>query len=241
MGGTVIIPKFQGSGFNPTIKNAFQHACRIWEEKIPTTYPLSIEVRMAPLIGTGTLAMVETTYLHNSEGKDIEQAFAKRRTQIGWEGYYNYYVNRVDAIITFNSNQPFDYNEDPNNVSANKYDFITVAIQAIAKALGFYMTAFYDGINLVKLEPASALTEYVFDGYTSLSYQNIINNGGLSINYYNESWPLFCPNTYDLKYSLNYFAQDSSDLETIFMQPDIVKGKAIRYIGDSVKVARCRK
>lgn len=234
VGGTVIIPKFQGSGFNPTIKNAFQHACRIWEEKIPTTYPLSIEVRMAPLIGTGTLAMVETTYLHNSEGKDIEQAFAKRRTQIGWEGYYNYYVNRVDAIITFNSNQPFDYNEDPNNVSANKYDFITVAIQAIAKSLGFYMTSFFNGTNIVKLEPTSSLSKYVFGNNTSLSYQNIVNNGGKSINYAGRSWSLHCPSTYSLKFSLNYFAQDSSEVETIFMQPGISKGTAIRYIGDSV-------
>ena len=234
VGGTVIIPEFQGSNFNSTIRNAFQRACRIWEEKIPTAYPLRIMVRMAQLQDNSALAMVEPNYIQNLEDEYIEQAFAKRRTQIGWEGYYNYFTNRVDAIITFNSNQPFDYNENPNNVDGSKYDFITVAIQAIAKSLGFYMTSFFNGTNIVKLEPTSSLSKYVFGNNTSLSYQNIVNNGGKSINYAGRSWSLHCPSTYSLKFSLNYFAQDSSEVETIFMQPGISKGTAIRYIGDSV-------
>lgn len=233
-GGTVIIPIYQGSNFNPTIKNAFQHACRIWEEKIPTTYPLRIMVRMAHLIDNNALATVTPTYIQNLEDEYIEQAFAKRRTQIGWEGYYTNYVSQPDAIITFNSSQPFDYNENPNNVNANKYDFITVAIQAIARAIGFNMTSLYDGTNIVKIEPTSSLTKYIFGSNSSFVYQNIVNNGGKSISYAGRNWPLYCPSTYNMKYSLSYFAPDSTNLETIFMQPGIPKGTAIRYIGDSV-------
>lgn len=38
-GGTIINVNYEGSGISSTMKGAFEYACRLWEENIPTTYP----------------------------------------------------------------------------------------------------------------------------------------------------------------------------------------------------------
>ena len=155
-GGTVIKPTFFGSNFNPTIRNAFDYACKIWEEQIPTIYPLNIEVRIASLLGDSTLAMVEPQFTLGSDS--LENAIIKRYAQFnaGWETGENDFINNTDAIITFNSNKSFCYNTDVDNIPSDKYDFITVAIQAIGKALGFYMMAYYNGAYLFQFNNSSS-------------------------------------------------------------------------------------
>ena len=233
-GGTVIIPTYVGSGFNSTIRNAFDYACKIWEEQIPTIYPLNIEVRMASLIGDSTLAMVEPKFtlgnLMSPSVNDTENAIIKRYAQFdtGWRGAgASNFIGLTDAVITFNSNKLFSYKTSTNNIDSDKYDFISVAIQAIGKVLGFYMMAYYDGTNLNALNNCNQFTRYVLNNQQSLSYTNTIN--------YINGYSLFRPSVYDSNYSLNYFSINSASNETLFMQPGISTGTAIRYVGKSMQ------
>ena len=42
-GGTLINVNYVGSGINDTFKGAFERACKIWEENIPTTLPIKLK------------------------------------------------------------------------------------------------------------------------------------------------------------------------------------------------------
>lgn len=44
-GGTKIIPHFEGN-WSMEMRGAFEYACKIWEDELPTTYPLHIKVIM---------------------------------------------------------------------------------------------------------------------------------------------------------------------------------------------------
>ncbi len=227
-GGTVIKPTFFGSNFNSTIRNAFDYACKIWEEQIPTIYPLNIEVRIASLQGDSTLAMVEPQFTLDSSS--LENAIVKRYAQFtaGWDTDENDFISNTDAIITFNSNKSFCYNTDVDNMPSDKYDFISVAIQAIGKALGFYMMAYYDGTNLNQFNNSNTYTQYVMNNNSSIAYTNTLAS-------INNRYQLFRPSVYNTNYSLNYFVVSAANDETQFMQPGIPMGSAIRYIGDSMQ------
>lgn len=237
-GGSVIIPRYVGSGFNPTIRNAFSYACKIWEEQIPTTYPLNIEVRMGSLAGDSTLAMVEPQFsiedvlssqVVSFESGKKENAVVKRHAQLDgdWRIGENIYIESTDAIITFNTNKAFSYKTDTGIVASDKYDFISVAIQAIGKALGFYLMAYYDGTYLNAFSNGNMFTKYVMNNNQTLNYQYTIN----SI----DGTPLYHPSVYDGNYALSYFDIDSSNDETLFMQPGIALGTSIRYIGEDMQ------
>lgn len=62
MGGTVIRVNFdETNAISATQKGAFEYACRIWEENIPTTFPINITVKFGTLQNPQCLAYVEPT------------------------------------------------------------------------------------------------------------------------------------------------------------------------------------
>ena len=139
VGGTIIKPQYIGN-VSKKIKNAFEYACHLWEEKIPTTYPLMIGVSRANLGSSVILARV--TAFSAVDNPDEYRAYEKRVMQSS-DLFFpedSDYFEQLDAMIEFNSNAPFDYNTLASEAATDKYDFITVAIQAIFKALGFSAT-----------------------------------------------------------------------------------------------------
>ena len=237
-GGTIIIPTYVGSGFNSTIRNAFDYACKIWEEQIPTSFPLNIEVRMGTLAGDSTLASVEPQfnleadlcpYVYPHEIDNRENTIIKRHAQLDddWRVRPASYIESTDAIITFNTNKAFSYKINTSAIDPNKYDFISVAIQAIGKALGFYMMAYYDGTNLNTFTNSNLFTKYVMNGQQILGYQNTVSS------IYGAQ--LYRPLLYNNNYALSYFDIDAANNETLFMQPGIALGTSIRYIGEDMQ------
>lgn len=149
VGGTVIMPQY-GGGINNKMKNAFDYACHLWEEMIPTTYPLNFDIRTENLgSDSGILAVVIPANAEECVGKT--RVYEKRVLQSSDNHIYliedSDYFERIDATIIFNSKAKFDYNIDPTLISPNKYDFITVAIQSIYKTLGYSLTESVDTSN----------------------------------------------------------------------------------------------
>ncbi len=234
-GGTIINVTYQGSGFNSTIRNAFQYACKLWEEQIPTTFPLNITVRMAPLIGNNTLAFVTPKTCTFSDGTWLDRPSLKRRAQM--HSYLRTsaddFMNTADGEITFNSRARFSYETTSMDCPSDKYDFVTVAIQAIAKVLGFSLRAYYDGTNLVPFNESNVYTYSVLHGNNN--YQSIVNSGGALLHGRDQNWLLYSPAVYDVKNALSFFAIDHSNDETLCMQPVLSPGSVIRYIGGAMQ------
>ena len=57
-GGTKINVTYKGSGFFPYAKGAFEYACKLVEDAIPTIYPINITVKFTKISDNNCLAMV---------------------------------------------------------------------------------------------------------------------------------------------------------------------------------------
>lgn len=243
VGGTIINVKYEGSKISPTMKGAFEYACRLWEENIPTTYPINLTVQFANLQNTQCLATVEAA--HSGTVYHYDKVYAKRYAQLPMEdtnnwGTLEFFRDTRDALIVFTTRQPFDYTLDGENVNPNKYDFVTVALQAIGKALGFTLNAYASNMTLNRLEPYNKYTSCILTGLPADDYTRATSgNVYISPKYDlpNNIWNIYSQSPYDSRYSLNYFQKAPANHETLIMQPDVIsKGSAIRYIGEGMQV-----
>jgi len=230
-GGTVINVEYVGNGFNDKIKGAFEHACRLWEEKIPTTFPIKLSVKFSNISNSQCLATVNVINSDTYSGYD--KVYDKRFGQI--KHFWNcpsieYIRDEPDAIITFTSRKVFDYNINGSEIADGKYDFVTVAIQAIGKAVGFMCTATHtDEQSFEMLTPCNHFTSVILSNDATKNYQYATSD-----NAFIKQWKLHSPADFDNRFSLSYFQKDPSNTETLFMQPGIAKGSVIRYIGKSI-------
>ena len=78
VGGTTITATYAGGNISKTMEGAFEYACRLWEERIPTTLPLRFKVQVASL-GPNVLATSDPVYSDISI--NWERAFEKRVLQ----------------------------------------------------------------------------------------------------------------------------------------------------------------
>lgn len=246
-GGTIINVTYEGDKISSTVKGAFDHACRIWEENIPTAYPINITVKFSNITDSKCLAIVESKNAGSAGNENYEKVFDKRYEQI-YDKTYNketetlhYFRDTPDAIIQFSSQQPFDYTLNANNLNPDKYDFVTVALQAIGKALGLSLKAYANNNNLTKRSPYNIYTDKLLHDNSAQNYTlatseaAYIESGPLGK--IEGKWYLHSPAVFDAKTSLSYFKKDPDNKETLIMQPDIIsKGSAIRYIGDGMQV-----
>lgn len=187
MGGTVIRVNFdETNAISATQKGAFEYACRIWEENIPTTFPINITVKFGTLQNPQCLAYVEPTVGLLESDAYSSQCFSnvyfKRKSQIDDQmlDYATCTVEQFrdapDATITFSTRQPFDYTINSTAVPVNKYDFVTVALQAIGKALGFLTnTAIVGNNQLIRLEPRNEFTSVILGNDGVQNYKKAVS------------------------------------------------------------------
>ena len=136
-GGTIINVTYKGSKISQSVKGAFEYACKLVEDIIPTTYPINVTVGFVRMSDSKCLASV-SSYTDNvgvtSYSLGTDKIRTKRIVQIlGGEFKVDEekildFFESADVNIDFASNQPFDYSLDPSLISSQKYDFVTVAI-----------------------------------------------------------------------------------------------------------------
>lgn len=114
-------------------------------ERIPTTCPLRFDVRTAHLGADGPLAEIETR--HATTHPEWSRAYEKRMMAMGSVQQQHPDNDNADAVITFNADADFSYHTHVDEVDAARYDFVTVAMQAIFKALGFNLLNAVDADN----------------------------------------------------------------------------------------------
>ena len=145
-------------------------------------------------------------------------------------------MKSTDINIEFATNQPFDYSIDPALVSSQKYDFITVAIQALLKATGFVFKATCANEEIHALSTENFFTHNLLAGNTPK--ENYItatsNSAYIKSTRGSTKWPIESCAPYKPGISMNYFKTDPGNKETAIMQYGITKGTCIRYIGKSI-------
>lgn len=248
-GGTIINVTYQGSRIPPYVKGAFEYACKLVEDAIPTTYPINITVKFKDISDGNCLASVKTNpdnvnLLGYTSGTDKIMVKRYVQTRGDWDTSFNVsddvamnFFNSVDAAIEFSSTQPFDYNLDPSLVSGNKYDFVTVAAQALLKATGFIFKATCANNQLQALPSANNYTrELLYWNNASGNYEMAISGEAYITAHHGDGtqWPLVSDAPYKPGISLNYFKTDPNNRETAIMQYGIAKGSCIRYIGKAI-------
>ena len=246
-GGTIINVKYKGTRISYTQKGAFEYACKLVEENIPTTFPINITVEFENLQDDDCLALVETysvpfdTPISN---KRIDKVYLKRYAQIydympnfnKDEDGLKFFRDSPDAKIKFSSRVKYDYNIDQSKIDPDKYDFITVAIKALLKVVGFSLKAYSSGNTLIALTPSNQYTSTILSDDVHANYNLAISDSAYiipRIHSYNK-WLLVSKPPYRQGISLNYFV-DSPDKETAIMQYGLSKGSYIRYIGNSIQ------
>ncbi len=195
-GGTKLITEFEGN-WPFEMKGAFEYACKIWEEAMPTSLPIRILAKLDDNRQTTAISTVSTKRVSNNGMSPYAiYAPASYTSQIKGTVYYvmsgQGYTAMYDSILTEQMMADHDiiityYNKNnnladncsfslKNETESGKYDFVSVVLRDIAKGFGLIWQA-----NLIRNEEfrinLNTITPYEYYVLKSLGYDlNYVNN-----------------------------------------------------------------
>lgn len=254
-GGTVFKITYEPEeSWNNSMKGAFEYACKIWEEQLPSTLPLNIHAKIGPLRGTGNgnlLSRVLPTSHSYSTGGLGNELTCCTKFRLLEEYNYSHYVtlgdsirsedffNQPDITITYNQNMLGDFSFSLYSTPVDKYDFVTVVLRDIAKGLGF-ISGFTADTNMEVFHSINRIPTY----YEEV-IQNAIGTDNPHVAYINSTQgqlplsvqnygnlKLYAPHVWKNGVSLNYFIPDSTKRITELLAYDFGRGSVIRNITD---------
>ena len=257
--GTKIIPVFEGS-WNYEAEGAFRYACKIWEEAIPTTFPIVVKAIMDNVTPNDQYSEVmSTAYLHNESGGMIGQYMTSllvqaKATMFGEEtGQYfrdagelqldsTMFFTPEIQIIYYNYNDKIDNNcsfSIEGNTDGNHYDFVTMVLRDIGKGLG--VTCSFKGARnastgtrFLRVDK-STITPFEEEVLLSLGFNSD------SCTWYNNAtqgylnvggYSLYAPSQWDRERSLNYMMPNDGEYISQVLDYNFGKGSVVREIDD---------
>lgn len=252
-GGTIILCNYVGD-WTEDMKGAFEYACKIWEETLPSCPPIKVTAKLGKIRGAGngkTISKVNMTTLDLPEsGPKIALSRIKNVLLQDFNACWsNQFYNEIssksimdlpDFSITYNTDCldeiSFAINENP----IDKYDFVTIVLRDIARGLGFgsSFTAnptkeeLYLPLDCTPFEShIRKALNYTTDASTAYTKAT---QGILPINIDNYgTLALYAPNPWENGMSLNFFIPDSLKPITELLTYNFNKGLLIRDIADS--------
>lgn len=255
-GGTKITVTFEGN-WSYDMRGAFEYACRIWEEAMPTTFPIRIKAVLDETQSRTELSKIQNkVFIHLNDSLTI-YPFSGRSTVLQIKGtkYHEFtgadtqtYDNIItkemfiedDIIITY-------YNKDnrlvnncsfslDENIASNLYDFVTLVLRDLAKSFGLVwsskrVTNEMLRIDTLRLTPFEKNIILSLDANNDL-HQAYLNatNGEFTVSANGNSWKLYAPTIWDTERSLNYFIPDSTKKITELLSYEFGRGCVIRDI-----------
>lgn len=250
-GGTKFVVTYEGNWTNE-MKSAFEYACKIWEETLPTALPINITAKIAKIrtsgnneilsrVGISTMYYPRLSYSRTnlySQIKGVLLAEYNYGTNYQFvDSLTNEFFTQPDIIVTYNSDKLEEFHFTQDAKSVEKYDFVTLVLRDIAKGMGFYSGIKRNGAkNLLKIEESelNPFGKYLCENYltydTITAYTNA-TQGTLPV-YLNGygTVQLYAPVTWENDASLNYFLPDSTKTITELLSSDFGKGYVIRNI-----------
>lgn len=256
-GGTKIIPTFVGN-WTKEMEGAFEYACRIWEEAMPTTFPVKIEVILddKSSVSETVFSKVGFKIVNNTKNSfnfvtpSSPWSQIKANNWLNQAGVFNegafedfltpamfqdpemtitYYGKKIEKECSFSLGETID---------DNHYDFVTMALRDIARAFGLMWNGKVKApgsLNFLptKLTPFETNIVYVIgtdskEAYTKATTERIVV--GKSFGDSSNRWELYSPSTWDNSRSLNYFVPNTSQKITNLLSYDFGKGTVVRDI-----------
>ena len=255
-GGTKIIVDFNGNWTNE-MKGAFEYACKIWEEAMPTTFPIRILAKLDEETQSASLSRIAIQTRSHTNDKLSYHPYTNVSTwtQIKGTAYIDFsgrgnagiYDNILsedmfkehDITITYfnKSNKLIEncsFALDENTIDDNYYDFVTIVLRDIAKSFGIIWNnkivrneQFRINTNNILPYEKHVLDCLGYDGDNHQAYLNAIK-GSLAFG----KFTIYAPVTWDQERSLNYFIPDENVKLSQLLSFDFGRGSVIRDISD---------
>lgn len=233
------------------MKGAFEYACKIWAETLPTTLPIKITASLGTIKQDSTaLSEVKATgYMFPNSYSDGKRHLSSQIKAVSFKEYMRGHIvtfgdfltdetliNYPDFQITYNKQQidEFCFSLDASQVPSDKYDFVTVVLRDIARALGFFsdLTA---NINNRKVlftgtlpTPFEKLIRDALSTTDGKEAYERATNGSFAVKDLN----LYAPDPWINGVSLNYFIPDEQYKITQLLDYKWGRGDVIRDISD---------
>lgn len=249
-GGAKIIVDYEGD-WPLYMKTAFQHACEIWEEAMPTTIPIRVTAYMEESACDSDLLSDVSVAKQNISCPYAPQSVdAQLKSLIYNDVVRSVNHNYADSVdISFFENEDFNitYYKDiidencsfwlSNTCESGKYDFVTVALRDLAKGFGLIWDINLEIQSIVKSNLTS-FQRFVDDAlmpYTNrLQALNKATKGSLGItDGENISYSLYAPAQWNNNESLRYFIPNSTKKITQLMRYDFGRETLVRNLNDA--------
>lgn len=254
-GGTIIIPIFD-ENCAESIKAPFQYACKIVEEYLPPSLPITVKVSTQKTFNSPNAAISVVRYLRkvnfgNTPYGSTPMSMIKGVTLGEYsinipKSFINsipdvdFLTTSIDIEIVYNSYRlgELSFSLDPN--PGEKYDFVSLAIRDLLKGLGLSSTFTYKSStkelkNPTEMNPFEHKINQ-FLGENNTPAQKLINatKGELTIGgwFSNLSIKLYAPNTWNKVKSLNYFIPQDECCVSKILTHDFCKGMVTRSLND---------
>ncbi len=255
-GGTVFRVTYEGDWTNE-MKGAFEYACKIWEEQLPTTLPLNVTAKIGAIRAGGNQKLLSKVNNVRYSGYDtFNDYLASISCQIKSVVLTEYnrgnifqfkdsirsadFFEEPDITITYNEDLLDEFSFSLYATPVDKYDFVTVVLRDIAKGLGLSATVTADVENQRIINSGKSKTPYEYKVYAALgngdASQAYINatKGSLSVNVTNYgTLKLYAPSPFQNGISLNAYVPDPTKKITELLTYEFGRGSVIRDISDN--------
>lgn len=251
-GGTKFIVTYEGDWTNE-MKGAFEYACKIWEEQIPSALPIRVTAKIGSIFSS-TNPISEVIV----KGENIDETGYRREFALNTrikgvylaeqeKGFYQFlkyanidWVEGEDGSITYNKNRMDELSFSLDPQPTDKYDFVTIALRDIARLLGFYWGKQGEPAMQILNIQGEFLTPFekiiaknITESDISEAYrQTTQGTFTIEISWYN-TVQLYAPNPWIKGTSLNYFIPDPTKKLTEILSYKVGKGSVIRNITDN--------
>ena len=249
-GGTVFQVTYEGN-WTEDMKGAFEYACKLWEDQLPTCFPINIHAKIA-VINRGAnrndLSKVEApayigpgnVYYNKCAIKYIVLEEYKKGGVLSFcnNELLAHNFNNADFTITINENKLNEFSFAIDSRIENKYDFVTEILRDIARGLGFYSNLIADNQAQIMYTP-DFLTTFSNKIWNVLDASNMYHSyqmatmGELTLN---SNFSLYAPNPWQNGVSLNSFIPNNNHKITQLLGNTYGKGVVIRDISDNYSV-----
>ena len=235
------------------MQGAFNYACRILEEALPSSLPITISVGLGTFRGADNKQLSKVDVLQEEAfGRDnpaemvlmtrIKRVLLKERevesdvTYLdsipSWEFLSS--IETPDIRITYNKSylNEFSFSLDENSVGEDFYDFVSLALRDLVRGFGYYSTILKnpnEDALWLRTAYANPFEKAILNaiGSDDLNEQfSIATQGELRLS---SSLILYAPTTWQNGISLNYFIPTENRLSQI-LSTEFGKGTIRRNV-----------
>lgn len=254
-GGTIITPTFDPN-CPEELKGAFSFACKIMEEYMPTSLPITVYVK-SEAIETQANPISKVEYTNQHFRSDLDKSVPMSTVkgviygELSYHNVSNSFLDSVpnmaalnqypDITITYNSNRSKEISYSLDASPGDCYDFVSLALRDLFIGFGFsshFRASHQSGTFLDPIRPMTkfekTVKEWLIKAQGNKTLYETATQGELNL-YKSSTQPqikLYAPNPWQPNVSLNYCVSSENISITQVMDYNLGKGTVARSLND---------